>query len=79
MTYERIIPCDHCQTEGRIYRGQHDDERDYGPCPFCEGTGGEIISTEPVTLDDFQCPDCAASLPLLFPCHAQGCPIPKSR
>ncbi len=24
-------------------------EVDRGPCPYCEGTGGELIETEPVT------------------------------
>lgn len=79
MTDPRIVPCDHCQTEGRIYSGQYEDERDCGPCPVCEGTGGEIIETEPITLDDLACPSCAVSLPLLFPCNAQECPIPNSR
>lgn len=61
MCNERIIKCERCGGEGRIYTredwfdpqagwvsGEHDD----GPCPACEGTGGEIIETQPVGLDD---------------------------
>jgi hypothetical protein len=50
-TAYRIVPCEHCGTEGRIYSGQYEDERDCGPCPVCEGTGGEIIKTEPAALE----------------------------
>lgn len=52
MCNERIIPCEACQSEGRILRGQYEDERDCGPCPYCEGTGGEIIETEPIEMED---------------------------
>ena len=51
-TDHRIVLCENCQSEGRLYRGQYEDERDCGPCPVCEGTGWEIIKTEPVTLED---------------------------
>lgn len=54
MTDIRIVPCEHCNTEGRIYCGQHEDERDCGECPVCEGTGGEIIEVEPITLEDLE-------------------------
>lgn len=75
MSNLRIIPCECCQTEGRIYRGQYEDERDYGQCPVCEGTGGEVIETEPVTLDDMCCSDCGARInPMLYPCLEQTCP-----
>lgn len=52
MGNERVIPCRTCDSEGRIYRGLYEDERDCGPCPDCEATGGEIIETDPVELDD---------------------------
>jgi hypothetical protein len=52
----RIIGCETCDTEGRILRGAGPDPKDYGPCPVCDGTGGEIIRTEPVTLEDLS--DC---------------------
>jgi hypothetical protein len=50
----RIVPCDACGTEGRIYRqGRHCwDEIDYGQCPYCEGTGGEIIEVQPIDMED---------------------------
>lgn len=48
----RIIPCEACQSEGRIYRGQFEDERDCGECPYCDGTGGEIITVQPIEMDD---------------------------
>ena len=56
-----IVPCDACLTEGRIYVAAGYDretgapqERDDGPCPYCEGTGGEIIRGEPLTVDDME-------------------------
>lgn len=52
MNDPRIIPCQHCGSEGRLYARQYEDERDVGECPVCEGTGGEIIETEPITLED---------------------------
>lgn len=61
MTDPRIVPCEHCGTEGRIYEradfydrqyGWQPGERDLGPCEACEGTGGEIVETEPITLED---------------------------
>lgn len=53
----RIVPCETCGTEGRIYatKSGHPndpDSVDLGPCSACEGTGGEIVETEPVTLED---------------------------
>lgn len=48
----RLVCCEACGSEGRIYVGQFDDERDAGECPYCEGTGGELIATRPVTIDD---------------------------
>lgn len=54
---ENRIPCERCQSEGRIYRGHPNDPnpRDEGPCPVCEGTGGELVETQPVTMEDLYC------------------------
>lgn len=48
-----IQPCEACGSEGRIYRSAPTyyeplAEADCGPCPYCEGTGGELIETFPV-------------------------------
>lgn len=60
MSDPRIVPCTRCGSEGRLYSGPANDPnpRDEGPCPVCEGTGGEIIETEPVTLDDLCADGC---------------------
>lgn len=47
-----LVPCECCQSEGRLYRGQYEDERDCGECPVCEGTGGALVDSEPVTMED---------------------------
>jgi hypothetical protein len=50
----RIVACEACGTEGRVLAtmlGQWDPE-DHGPCPYCEGTGGEIITTQPIEMAD---------------------------
>ncbi len=63
MNSPRIVLCDHCGSEGRIIRQcvgyepgcahpHNFGERDDGECPACEGTGGEIIETHPITLND---------------------------
>lgn len=54
MDNERIVPCEACSTEGRILRGHPNDPNpeDCGPCLYCEGTGGEIIETEPIEMED---------------------------
>jgi hypothetical protein len=62
MSDVRIVGCEACGTEGRIYvtdwspgdwnEPGHWGERDTGPCPYCEGTGGEIIEVEPIEMDD---------------------------
>ena len=47
--------CEACGSEGRILVADGVDrmgapqERDCGQCPYCEGTGGELIATQPVT------------------------------
>ena len=53
----RIVPCDACGTEGRIYRTRsgHPNDPDWidlGPCDVCAGTGGMMIEVEPITLED---------------------------
>lgn len=55
MTEVRIVPCETCGSEGRILVGPPTDPnpRDCGPCPFCEGTGGEIVTVEPVEKEEF--------------------------
>lgn len=47
----RLVPCEVCGTEGRIYR-QHVtnpyDEVDHGVCPECLGTCMMAVETQPV-------------------------------
>jgi Zn finger protein HypA/HybF involved in hydrogenase expression len=54
MCDPRIILCENCQSEGRIYRGQFEDERDCGECPVCDGTGSVVIETESIEIDDLE-------------------------
>lgn len=49
-----LILCDACGSEGRIYRGLYEDERDCGECPVCEGTGSVLVESDPVTLEDLE-------------------------
>lgn len=56
MDNERIILCETCQSEGRILRGPESEPTDYGPCPVCDGTGEEIIETQPIEIDDLDQP-----------------------
>ena len=49
----RIVACEACGTEGRIYHGNGDKPWDYvEECPYCDGTGGEIITTQPIEMAD---------------------------
>lgn len=55
----RVVGCEACGTEGRIYRSAGHDrttgapqEDDCGPCPYCEGTGGEMVPVFPIDLTD---------------------------
>ena len=50
----RTVLCEVCGSEGRIYRGLHEDERDCGECPACKGDGLAEVEVEPVTLDDLE-------------------------
>lgn len=56
--YERVIPCAACGTEGRIiswsgrvdqYGNPMEDEHE---CLNCDGTGGEIVKTQPIVMED---------------------------
>jgi hypothetical protein len=51
---ERIVLCECCGSEGYLY--DHNDDARF-VCEACEGTGGEIIETRPIDLDDLD--DCA--------------------
>lgn len=58
MCNARVILCEACGSEGRIRWGSRQFDN-YGnemehdePCPYCEGTGGEIIETQPIEMED---------------------------
>lgn len=48
-TDHRVVLCEACGSEGRI-------SDDYGndPCPWCEGTGGEVILVQPIEMADLE-------------------------
>jgi hypothetical protein len=56
----RLVPCEHCDTEGHIYelmRGFVSWDEPYGEyvgrkCPVCEGSGAELIEGESVTEEE---------------------------
>ena len=49
----RIVACEACGTESRIYHGNGDKPWHYvEDCPYCDGTGGEIITTHPIEMED---------------------------
>lgn len=53
ITDLRIVACEACNTEGRLYHGNGDMPWDYvEECPYCGGTGGEIITTQPIEMED---------------------------
>lgn len=64
MQSPRIVLCECCGSEGRIYRGRYEDERDCGQCPACKGTGYEVIETEPIELEDLGTEVRAMSIPM---------------
>lgn len=50
----RIVPCETCGTEGAIitaYDNNPENERE-DPCPWCDHTGGEIIETRRLDMED---------------------------
>jgi hypothetical protein len=46
-----VVPCEVCGTEGRIYHGSEETGW-VEPCATCEGTGGELVETFPVEMND---------------------------
>lgn len=61
MNDPRIVRCSCCDGEGRIRwpsrqfdncgnEMEHDEE-----CEACEGTGSEIIETEPIRMEELPC------------------------
>ena len=57
MISPRIVLCEACGSEGRILRAEYSTDpnpRDCGPCPYCKGTGGEIIETQPIEMEDLE-------------------------
>jgi DnaJ-class molecular chaperone len=51
---ETIVVCEACGGEGRILivmPGESDPE-DHGPCDYCQGTGREVIKTQPIDIED---------------------------
>jgi hypothetical protein len=49
----RIVFCEACGSEGRILTSNGGPyETDHGECPYCEGTGGEIIEVLPIEAED---------------------------
>ena len=47
------IVCEACGGEGRVLRGQYEDERDCGPCPYCD-RGLAYVPAEPITEADLR-------------------------
>lgn len=49
MSDVRIVLCDACGSEGRIYCGHPNDPnpRDCGPCTECDGTGEALVKVLP--------------------------------
>jgi hypothetical protein len=51
----RVVLCDECGSEGRIYHRSSCnpyEEVDCGPCSRCEGTGWMVVEVEPITEGD---------------------------
>lgn len=49
-----LVPCDACQSEGRILTNDGGpDDSDHGPCLVCEGTGLMLVEdVEMIEVDD---------------------------
>lgn len=47
----RVVLCEACGSEGRIYHGDPDTGWSE-PCKWCEGTGGELIQVYPIEMED---------------------------
>lgn len=82
MNDPRLVPCEACGSEGRVLtaNGNDPDATDHGPCPWCEGTGGEIIETQPVELEDispdYECENCIGMIEHGCYCKAMGAVAP---
>lgn len=51
----RIVLCEACGSEGRIYFDVSDRDGPMEasePCPWCDGTGGELVEVLPITMED---------------------------
>lgn len=59
----RLVLCEACGSEGRIYGGHPNDPhpRDEGQCPCCEGTGLMLIDVEPAAPDGMAAEDAEAA------------------
>lgn len=57
-TYERVVGCGTCGTEGQLIHWSGGMDQYGSPnewtetCPRCEGTCDEIIKTQPITMED---------------------------
>jgi hypothetical protein len=57
-TDDRVVPCEACGTEGELIHWTRSLDTYGNPlehstrCPWCEGTGGEVIKMQPITLED---------------------------
>jgi hypothetical protein len=47
-----LVLCEACGSEGRVFVGSYEDERDVGECPVCHGTGREEVESEPIEMED---------------------------
>jgi hypothetical protein len=59
MKDPRVVECPCCGGEGRMFEQYTDwqhgpGEIDVGRCEECEGTGGVVIETKMVTLEDLE-------------------------
>lgn len=58
MTRPVLVLCEACGGEGRILtaNGNDPDSTDHGECPCCDGTGMELVESQPMTEDDNAAP-----------------------
>lgn len=73
----RLVPCQVCGSEGRLFSGHPNDPnpKDEGPCLACEGTGNEIVDVLPIEEDDLErCVVCGVT-PFFYPCNERACPF----
>ncbi|MGY3609892.1 MULTISPECIES: hypothetical protein [unclassified Bradyrhizobium] len=60
MSNARVVLCEACGSEGRLFTLTHISREDgqwdghSEPCPWCEGTGGEVIETQPIDMEDLE-------------------------